>query len=99
MNINDYINDIHDICKAHKVKSLSVFGSVISNNFKAESDIDFMVDINSNDPIDYAENYFDVKFKLEDLLKKPIDLLELKGIRNKYLLRNINQNKRLIYEA
>ena len=51
------------------------------------------------DPIDYAENYFALKFSLEELLKRPIDLLEQKAIQNKYLLQSINKSKRLIYEA
>jgi predicted nucleotidyltransferase len=36
--------------------------------------------INPADPIDYAEHYFDLKFKLENLLDRPIDLLEEKRL-------------------
>ncbi|MBN1924467.1 MAG: nucleotidyltransferase domain-containing protein [Prolixibacteraceae bacterium] len=99
MDINDYIGDINKLCKQHNVKTLFVFGSILTGKFKPESDIDFIVDINSTDPIEYAENYFDLKFKLQDLLKKPIDLLEQKGLRNTYLIQNINSNKRILYEA
>ncbi|MBT3383786.1 MAG: hypothetical protein HN778_04830 [Prolixibacteraceae bacterium] len=99
MNIDDYIKDINGLCKAHKVRTLFVFGSVITENFRPDSDIDFIVDINSNDPIDYAENYFDLKFKLEDLFKKPIDLLERKGLKNSHLIQSINNSKRMLYEA
>ena len=99
MNIDDYINDINDLCKMHKVRTLFVFGSVITKKFTVDSDIDFIVDINSNDPIDYAENYFDLKFKLQDLFKKPIDLLEHKGIKNSHLIQSINNSKRILYEA
>ena len=99
MNINDYINEINVLCKMHKVKTLFVFGSVITDKFRPDSDIDFIVDISSNDPIDYAENYFDLKFKLQDLLKKPIDLLEQRGIKNKHLIQSINSSKRILYEA
>lgn len=99
MNINDYINEINQLCKLHKVKTLFVFGSVITDKFRPDSDVDFIVDINSNDPIEYAENYFDLKFKLQDLLKKPIDLLEHKGLKNNHLIQNINKSKRILYEA
>ncbi len=99
MNINEYINDINILCKLHKVRTLFVFGSAITDKFRPDSDIDFIVDINSNDPIDYAENYFDLKFKLQDLFKKPIDLLEQKGIRNSHLMQSINNSKRILYEA
>jgi predicted nucleotidyltransferase len=99
MNIDDYIIDIYHICKLHKVKTLFVFGSVLNNNFGKDSDIDFIVDINSSDPIEYAENYFDIKFKLQDLFKKPIDLLEQKGIKNNHLIQSINKSKKILYEA
>ncbi len=99
MNINDYKSDIDFLCQQHKVKTLFVFGSIITDKFRADSDIDFIVDINSNDPIEYAENYFELKFKLEDLLKRPIDLLEQKALRNKYLIQNIDSKKQMIYEA
>ena len=38
-------------CENHKVKSLYSFGSVNTTRFTKESDIDLMVDFNTNDPI------------------------------------------------
>jgi predicted nucleotidyltransferase len=99
MYLDNYISEIKGLCKKHKVKSLFVFGSVLTENFSPESDVDFVVDIKTNDPIDYAENYFDLKFELQDLLKKPIDLLEKKGLKNSHLIKNINSSKRVLYEA
>jgi predicted nucleotidyltransferase len=45
----------------------------------------------------YADNYFDLKFSLEDLFSRPVDLLEEKAIRNPVLRRSIDRNKKLIY--
>jgi predicted nucleotidyltransferase len=36
------------------VKNLFVFGSVLTPQFNENSDIDFIVDIDSTDPIDYG---------------------------------------------
>lgn len=99
MFLDQYKKDITDLCQRHKVKSLYVFGSVLSNNFNPESDVDFIVDIDSNDPIEYAEHYFDFKFKLQEIVKKPIDLLEQKAIKNTYLKKKLNENKQVVYEA
>ena len=99
MFLDRYINEINGLCKKHKVRTLYAFGSVLSENFDAESDVDFLVDIISNDPLDYAENYFDLKFELQDLFKKPIDLLEQKGIKNSHLIQNIDNSKLKLYEA
>ena len=99
MFLENYIEQINRLCENHKVKKLHVFGSVLEKRFSENSDIDFIVDFQAVDPIDYAENYFALKFSLQDLLKRPIDLLQQKAIQNKYLLQSINESKRLIYEA
>jgi len=97
MLLDSYRDQINILCKKHKVKYLFAFGSVLSKNFSEKSDVDLLVDIKSKDPINYAENYFDLKFELEDLLKRKIDLLEEKAIRNPYLKENIDNSKLLIY--
>jgi predicted nucleotidyltransferase len=56
-----------------------------------------VVDINENDPISYSDSYFNLKFQLEQLLKRQIDLLEQKAIRNPYLKEQIDTTKILIY--
>ena len=44
-----------------------------------------------------GDNYFDLKFSLEEILKREIDLLEEKSIRNPYFLEAVNHQKQLIY--
>jgi len=97
MFLDSYTSEIKNLCIKNKVKSLYVFGSVLTNTFAEKSDIDLVVDIDSNDPFDYADNYFNLKFALQDLLKRPIDLLESKAIKNPYIRRNIDGSKSLIY--
>lgn len=99
MYLENYIKQINKLCENHKVKQLFAFGSVVNDRFTESSDIDLIVDFQTSDPLDYAENYFSLKFSLEELLKHPIDLLEQKAIQNKYLLQSINKSKRLIYEG
>jgi predicted nucleotidyltransferase len=95
--LNDHIDQITQLCIDHNVRSLFAFGSVVFDNLKDESDIDLVVDIENNNPIDYSDNYFDLKFQLEDVLKRKIDLLEHKAIKNPYLKKQIDNTKVLIY--
>ena len=95
--LKDHIEQIKQVCNAYHVKSLFAFGSVVSDKIKAESDIDLIVDIDSKDPIDYSDNYFALKFKLQDILKRPVDLLEDKALKNPFLKKQIDNTKVLIY--
>lgn len=97
MFLDSYTTEINNLCLKNKVISLYVFGSVLTNRFSENSDIDLVVDIDSNDPFDYADSYFNLKFALQDLFKRPIDLLENKAIKNPYIRRNIDGSKSLVY--
>ncbi|GHV50876.1 nucleotidyltransferase [Bacteroidia bacterium] len=97
MFLDNYKNNLTELCLQNKVKSLYVFGSVLTNRFSDSSDIDLVVDIDEPDPLDYAENYFNLKFALEDLLERQIDLLENKAIRNPFMREQIDNSKQLIY--
>ena len=95
--IETYKEQILLLCKNYKVKSLYSFGSVNSKLFTVDSDVDLMVDFNTTDPLEYAENYFELKFALEKILNRSIDLLENKAIKNPLLRESIDSSKVLIY--
>ena len=98
MKISKYnLERIKELCKEFKVKNFSVFGSVLTDNFSTDSDIDFLVDFNENDPIKYTDLYFQLKDNLEQILKREIDLLEERGIKNSFLRKEIESTKVLIY--
>jgi uncharacterized protein len=91
------IDEVVILCNKHKVSRLFVFGSVLTHKFKNDSDIDFIVDFRNIDLYNYADNYFDLKFSLENLFKRNVDLLEEKAIENPYLRQSIDATKQLIY--
>jgi len=91
------IDKIRDLCAKHKVGKLFAFGSVLTNKFKQDSDIDLIVDFKGVDLYDYADNYFDLKYSLENIFKRNVDLLEDKAINNPYLRQSIDSSKQLIY--
>ena len=95
--ISQNIKNINALCKSHKVKSLYAFGSVLTDKFNDNSDIDLIVNFNDVKLLDYADNYFDLKFSLEDTFKRPVDLLEEKAIKNPYFKKAVEQTKQLIY--
>jgi predicted nucleotidyltransferase len=97
MYLTSHIPQIKKLCEHHQVGKLYAFGSVLTDRFSKDSDVDLIVDIKENDPIDYSEQYFDLKFKLEDLFDRPVDLLEERAIRNPYFRQHLDETKQLIY--
>jgi len=95
--IDENIDKIRALCNKHKVAKLFVLGSILTDNFKKSSDIDLLVDFSGVALYDYADNYFDLKIALEKLLKRQIDLLEDKAVKNPYLRKSVDASKHLIY--
>jgi uncharacterized protein len=54
------------------VASLAIFGSVARDEAGPDSDVDVLVELEA--PVTF-DRYMDVKFYLEDLLAKPVDLV------------------------
>lgn len=90
---------ILELCRKHRVKTLSVFGSILTDRFNDASDVDMLVDFEPIDhnEFDYVSNYFGLRDALELLFNRKVDLIEEKGLRNKYFIANINRTKQLIY--
>lgn len=93
------LQQIIDLCRKYKVKTLSVFGSILTDRFNEESDVDLLVNFDTTDheEWDYVTNYLDFQEALERLLGRKVDLVVEKGLKNKYFIRNINRSKQLIY--
>ena len=87
------------LCEKHKVQQLYVFGSILTDKFNKDSDVDFSVifDRDALPLLVYGENYFDFKFALEDLLKRDVDLVEYQAVKNPYFKEELDETKLLIY--
>jgi uncharacterized protein len=90
---------INTLCKKHKVAKLYAFGSVLTSAFNEESDVDFLVEFQRTDIPDYASNYFELQFGLEDLLGRQVDLIEYSAIRNPYFKEEVDETRKLIFES
>ena len=85
------------MCEKHQAKQLYAFGSVLTNKFSDGSDIDLLVEFNPVELEQYADNYFSLKFALEDALRRPVDLLEETAIKNPYFKKAVEDQRLLMY--
>lgn len=95
--IDKYSADIKRLCALYNVRALYVFGSVMSTQLTEKSDIDLIVDFDAIDLKLYADNYFNFKFSLQQILKRPVDLIEQKAIKNPYFKQAVNKTRKLVY--
>ena len=98
--IRKNLEEIRNICASLNVKKLYVFGSASKGSFRPDSDIDLLVSFNENLSFeDYADNYFELHYRLRDLLHREIDIVTERSLHNPYFIQNVNKTKKLIYEA
>ena len=103
MNMNkilkDKITDLKDLCKVYKVRSMYAFGSVCTDNFNENSDVDILISFDNLTFEQYTDNYFDLHYKLQALFNRRIDLLTENSLSNPYFIKGVEQTKQLIYAA
>ncbi|MCT4561480.1 MAG: nucleotidyltransferase domain-containing protein [Crocinitomicaceae bacterium] len=88
------------LCSKHFVDKLFLFGSAVRNEMTSQSDVDLLVEFSESIPLlDYADNYFSLKFGLEEILNKNVDLVSFKSLKNEILINEINNSKVELYAA
>ena len=87
------------ICRNRRVKQLYSFGSVNTDQFNKKSDIDLLVDFGEMQIEDYADNFFEMCYDLEDIFGRPVDLVTIRSVRNPIFKEEIESTKELIFDA
>jgi predicted nucleotidyltransferase len=91
---------LQQLCRQFGVKRLELFGSAAAGKFNEKtSDLDFLVEFLPTDPARHAHSYLNLLVALEELLGRKVDLLEVKAIKNPYLMESINQTRIELYAA
>ncbi len=93
------LKKIIDLCRKHKVKTLAAFGSILTDRFNDESDVDLLVDFEpvDLDTFDYVTNYFNLRDSLEELFKRTVDLIEYGDELNPIFRTSVDKRKLIIY--
>lgn len=95
--LNAQLGEIRSLLKQKKVKKAYLFGSVCTDKFGKESDVDLLISfLDGLSPIEYGNLWWELYFSLEDLLHHKIDLVTEGTIKNPYLLMEIEKTKQEI---
>lgn len=82
----------------HDLKSLSLFGSALRDDFNKNSDIDILIEFNKPEEKSLFD-LIDLKIELEDVTGRKVDIVEKGSIENPYRYNEINSTARVIYAA
>jgi predicted nucleotidyltransferase len=89
-----------ELCRRFDVARLELFGSAANGRFDAQdSDLDFLVEFRPGPVHGASDRYFGLLEALQDLFRRPVDLLDATAIRNPYLMRSIEASRQLLYAA
>lgn len=67
------------IREKYHVRKIGVFGSFARNEEKEESDVDILVEFESD--FETFDNYIELKYFLEDLFRRKVDLVTSEALR------------------
>lgn len=87
------------LCKKYKVNKLWVFGSILTDRFNDDSDVDLSVRFDKDriPLLEYADNYLDFLEDLKKLFSREVDLITEDSVTNPFFIKELNATKRQIY--
>lgn len=90
-----------EFCRRWKVSELALFGSVLRNDFRANSDVDLLVSFAPNAKISLFD-LVHMQNELKDMFGREVDLIERRAIeksQNYIRRKSILENTKVIYAA
>jgi uncharacterized protein len=98
--IREHEEELADLCRAHQVRRLSLFGSAVTGNFReGSSDLDFLVTFKPQTPHESLWGFMALAEDLEWLFGTHVDLLEERPFRNPYFREDVTHNRVVVYES
>jgi predicted nucleotidyltransferase len=92
--VKNALPEIRTLLLKYGVERAYVFGSAAKHTLTKKSDIDFLIRFKKDlDYKTYGNNYFELLYALQALLKKDVDLIAEETLSNPYLIESINQSK------
>jgi predicted nucleotidyltransferase len=89
---------INKLFRENHVKNAYAFGSVCTDKFNDDSDVDLLINMEADlEPLVRGELMLNVWDALEEILNRRVDLLSEKSLRNPYFIEELNEKKVLVY--
>ena len=90
------LEQITDLCRRHHIRRLSLFGSVLREDFRPESDVDVLVEFEPGRTPGFG--FFGIQQELSELLGRPVDL-NTPGFLSDYFRDEVLREAEVLYVA
>lgn len=97
ISLKSKLPEVAALLKKHKVTTAYAFGSVLTEDFNATSDIDLLVYFRKVPFKGYADNLFSLEENLVKLLGRKVDVVPGHTLSNPYFIASVNRNKVALY--
>jgi hypothetical protein len=85
-------------CKKWKVKEFSLFGSVLTDEFRPDSDVDVLVDLRPGHGLTLYD-WLDMIEELKEIFGRKVDLVAKRGLKNPFRRREILRTAEAVYAS
>jgi predicted nucleotidyltransferase len=89
---------IAEFCRRWEVTEFSLFGSVLRDDFRHDSDVDVLVTFAANAQISLFD-LVQMKLDLEKIFHRQVDVIEKDALENPFRKREILRTAQVIYAA
>jgi predicted nucleotidyltransferase len=89
---------VAELCRRYGVSELALFGSVLRDDFRADSDVDVLVSFGPDAHPSLLE-LVELREDLKDLFGREVDLVERAGLRNPFRRRAILSTAEVVYAS
>jgi hypothetical protein len=89
---------VRDFCRRWRIAELSVFGSVLRDDFRPDSDVDVLVSF-AKDAQWSLYDWVDMIAELREIFGRDVDLLSSQSLRNPFRRHEILKSRETLYAA
>jgi len=98
VDLSAYRSRLTELCHSLSVKRLELVGSAAREDFHSESsDIDVLIEFEGTHAL--FDRYFELKFGLESIFGRKVDVIQSGAVRNPHLRASLQQDRIAVYEA
>jgi predicted nucleotidyltransferase len=95
-----HLDVLRNTLAKHQVEKAYLFGSILTQKFDNQSDIDILVRFRDNlSPLEKGDLWWSLHDTIRDLYQREIDIVTENSLKNPYFINELNRTKKLVYHS